>query len=105
MNIRILPNGDLAMSADEWIRKTIQNLRQISSSEIMAESIFISEMLGSSNTSNEKEYEQTTPDAVGALTSAPIISDGDNVYGYMDYQIKNFLEELAEGKEIIWQKG
>jgi hypothetical protein len=50
-------------------------------------------------------YEQVAPEDVGALTSAPIISDGENIYGYMDYQIKNFLEELTAGKTIFWQKG
>lgn len=105
MNITILANGNLEMSADVLTIGTIKNLRKIASCELEAESIFISECLGENNTSNQKEYSQVAPEEVRGLTSAPIISDGDNVYGYMDYQIKNFLEELVAGKTIVWQKG
>lgn len=45
------------------------------------------------------------PEECGALTSAPLITDGKNVWGFMDYQVKSFLQELAEGREIVWVKG
>lgn len=106
INIVILPNGNLEMSlAGERIKEEIRDIRQVASSELIAESIFIAEYLNASNTSNSLEYEQVAPEDVGALTSAPIISDGDNVYGYMDYQVRNFLDELLDSKTVIWQKG
>ena len=48
---------------------------------------------------------QVTPEECGALTDAPLITDGKTVWGYMDYQVKSFLKELLEGREIVWQKG
>ena len=69
------------------------------SSEITAEGTFIVEILGPLG------FEQVAPEEVGALTSAPIISDGTNIWGYMDYQITNFLEELAAGRTVTWIRG
>jgi len=106
IEITILPNGNLEMSlTTDRMKHAIRRIRRVSSSEITAESIFISEYLGSDNTSNSIEYSQVAPEEVGALTAAPIISDGDNVYGYMSYQVQNFLDELLDGKPVIWQKG
>lgn len=93
------------MSAEKQTQEAIKRCQQLSSSECQAEALFISELLGSSNTSNEKEYTQVQPEDVGALTSAPLISDGVNVYGFMDYCLVNPLDELAAGKKIVWQKG
>ena len=48
-------------------------------------------------------FEQVAlPKKSGALTSAPIISNGTDVFGFMDYQsgFVNFLEELANGKQL-----
>lgn len=105
INIVTLPNGNLEMSlSGENDKHSIRRIRQVTSSELEAEGIFISEYLNTSNTSNCKDYEQVAPAEVGSLTSASIISDGDNCYGYMAYQVSNFLEELLDGKEIIWQK-
>lgn len=56
------------------------------------------------------------PEQIGALTSAPLISDevwfgddgelefenGARVYGFMDYQISDPAACLLNGKEIIW---
>lgn len=92
-----LKDGDLEMSADTLEQRDIKVLRENSSSEINAEFDFICDYL--------PDFEQVRPEEIGALTSAPIISDGKNVWGYMDYCIKNFLEELAEGKSVVWQKG
>jgi hypothetical protein len=106
MNIRKLPNGDLAMSADCNEQHDIRVLLQQEDSCMLAkEGEFIVNSLGGDLMGDGISYEQVAPEEVGALTSAPIISDGENVYGYMDYQILNFLEELVTGKEIIWKKG
>jgi hypothetical protein len=106
MNIRVLSNGDLEMTADvierEEIRDMLTDCQDVGM--IGMESAFISTYLGDPM-GNGKSYEQVAPEEIGALTSAPIISDGDDCYGYMDYQIRNFLDELAAGKSIIWKKG
>jgi hypothetical protein len=60
--------------------------------------MFISEML-------EGDWKQVDPADIGALTSAPIISNGVNFYGYMDYQINNFLDKLMDGETVVWIKG
>lgn len=71
---------------------------------ISMESIFIAENL-IDPMGDGVDYQQVQPEEVGALTGAPIISDGDNIYGYMQYAVTNFLDELAAGREIIWTKG
>jgi hypothetical protein len=93
------PNGNLEMTADILTQKYIRDLRHRSSSEITAEGTFIVEIL------TPLGFEQVAPEEVGALTSAPIISDGTDIYGYMDYQIRNFLEELANGHSVTWIQG
>ena len=107
MNIRKLPNGDLAMSADCNEQAEIKFMLEHDDTSCMLEkeAIAIANYLGGDPMGDGISYEQVAPEEVGALTSAPIISDGENVYGYMDYQILNFLDELAAGKEIIWKKG
>ncbi|HOS15456.1 MAG TPA: hypothetical protein PKX15_00295 [Bacteroidales bacterium] len=91
--------------ADLPNRDSIEQIREITRGEEEAEHLFLSEYLVASNTSNGVEYKVTSPEEWGALTSAPMIAGGGEVYGYMDYQIKNFLDELAEGNEIEWQRG
>ena len=105
MKIEILPNGNLTMTANVRTRETIKQIRASATSEISAESLFISEVLDGYSREQGMTFEQVAPEEVGALTSAPIISDGENIYGYMDYAINNFLEELADGKTVVWQKG
>lgn len=106
IKIDILPNGNLTMKLmDLPNRESIKRLRKITACEEEAEHTFISEYLGPDNTSNGVAYDITTPEQMGALTDAPLIYDGENVYGYMNYQILNFLDELCEGNEIEWQKG
>ncbi len=104
MNIEKLSNGDLRMSANFQERRDIKKLRKESSSEIAAESQFICEFLGGDPMGNGVDYEQVAPETVNCLTSAPLISDGENIFGFMDYQIKNFLEELQKGKSVEWIK-
>ncbi len=94
------------MSADILTRRDIQwLLKNGDGSMLSKEAEFVINYLGGDPMGDGTSYVQVQPEEVGALTSAPIISDGANIYGYMDYQIKNFLEELVEGKEIIWKKG
>ena len=66
---------------------------------ILKESIFISVFLGSEG------FEQVAPEEVGALTGAALISDGNDIFGDMQYAVRNFLEELAAGNTVTWQKG
>lgn len=48
---------------------------------------------------------QVRPEDAGALTSAPLIEYENEVYGFMDYAVKSFLEELKAGNDVFWQKG
>ena len=99
MNIQLLLNGNLEMSCStkkeqKEIKKHFRYFQQSYS-----ESIFIREHL------EPRGYSETTPEEHGCLTSAPMITNGKDVWGYMDYQIRSFIEELFSGKKIIWQKG
>jgi hypothetical protein len=105
MIITQLLNGNLMMSADSCDRMAIRQLLDNSCSVIDAEERFISELLPGYAKEIGMQFTQVRPENVGALTSAPLISDGTNVYGYMDYQVLNFLDELMEGNTIVWQKG
>jgi hypothetical protein len=104
MNITKLSNGNLEMTANVNDRKDIRSLLRSTTSELAAESIFISEML-INPMGDGVSYEQVAPEDVGALTSAPLISDGTHVYGFMDYAIHCFLRKLIDGEPVIWQKG
>jgi hypothetical protein len=103
MQIHILSNGDLEMLADVNEQNEIFRLRKDSTSELVAESQFISELIDPMG--DGKSYEQVAPEEIGALTGAPIISDGETVWGYMQYQVFNFLEELVNGHAVVWKKG
>ena len=103
INIIVLKNGNLEMTAEVCCREAIKRLGNLQQSG--NESVFVSEFLGSDNTSNEKEYTEVAPEDCGALTSATLISDGRNIYGDMDYQVNSFLETLAAGGKVIWTKG
>lgn len=106
MNIEQLSNGDLKMTADINEQRDIQEmLARPNAIPIGLESEFISNFLGGDPMGNGISYEQVSPEFYGALTSAPLISDGNNVFGYMNYQVENFLELLAVGNSIVWQKG
>lgn len=95
------------MAADVNEIKELKQFRQSKHGqeifEIAAESLFISDYL-IDPMGDGVSYEQVTPKTVGALTNAPMISDGENVFGFMDYQIENFLDSLIEEKEVVWQK-
>jgi len=108
MNIRFLPNGNLEMTLDTVEQKELAERLEMAklagTSTFILESEFITEHL-SNPMNNGVSYEQVRPEDVGALTDAPLISDGTNVYGFMDYQVKDLLTELARGNSVIWQKG
>lgn len=98
MNITTMPNGNLRMRCDDVNeRADIREMREKCSSVISAEGQFICDLLPG--------FTQVQPEDVGALTSAPLIQKGDDVWGFMDYQILDLLEELSSGNEVRWIKG
>ena len=97
MNIQFLTNGNLEMSATKKERQAIKQLEEIQS--IAAEGTFIEKFL------KPIGYEQILPVNCGALTSATLITNGKDIWGDMSYQIQSFLENLANGKSVIWTKG
>ena len=97
MNIQLLTDGGLEMVASKKDQRSILKLKNIQTT--MAERSFVETVL------SPLGYNIIPPEACGALTSAPLITDGKNVWGYMEYQVSSFLEELANGKSIIWTKG
>lgn len=50
-------------------------------------------------------FEYVSAEDVGALTDAPLIGYDDEVWGYMDYQIKSFIEDFMQGKPAFWTRG
>ena len=97
MQIQILTNGNLEMSASPAMQTSIKEIEEPQS--LAAEGSFIQDVL------EKWGYTEILPEHCGALTNAPLITDGKNVWGYMDYQISSFLEKLAAGEKTIWQKG
>ena len=99
MYISQLTDGSLQMVADPHNQKLARKITRIKClCPLAQEAAFIAHVL-------TPKYEQTSPASVGAFTSAPLITDGINIWGYMDYQVSSFLERLADGKDVIWQKG
>ncbi len=100
MIIKRLSNGNLQISADAIKEKRLA--KQLLASKTLngyaQEAAFIAQCL-------KPAYEQTSPASVSALTSAPIITDGINNWGFMNYQIESFLAILAKGKSTVWTKG
>lgn len=68
---------------------------------------FVCEMLG-------EAYQSVAPDAIGALTSAPIFTDDliltddgsiehiGNVWWYPNYQVSHFVEVLLRDNEVFF---
>lgn len=99
--------GNLVMKPSGNISCIIRNRYQPMQAE-ESEQRFIKARLGTVCLRANKplvHFKAIKPEDCGALTSAPLITDGKDVWGYMDYQVKSFLTELAEGREIVWQKG
>lgn len=106
MTITRLKNGNLEMTANVNERSEIKHLlRNPILTMIVKESQFIATFLGGDPMGDGISYEQVAPEEVGALTGAPLISDGEHIYGHMQYAITNFLDELVAGRSVEWQKG
>lgn len=86
-------SGNLVMTPDANDSAEISELNEINAISIEAEWLI------------EQGFELVKPEDIGALTSAPCISDGENVYGYMDYAVSSFLQELSSGRAVTWTKG
>lgn len=104
MKITTLPNGNLEMKLIPSEIPVVKRIRKTSSSEIYAELQFIEEFL------QGEGFEQIQPEDCGALTDAPLIRRSETqenleVWGFLDYQVTNFLEVLANGKSVVFQKG
>ena len=103
MNIKLLLNGNLEMSCtnkkEQRALKKEFGFSATSATSIGAEGSFIRKIL------EPMGYHSTLPEEHGYLTSAPLITNGKDVWGYMDYQVRSFIEELINGNKIIWQKG
>lgn len=99
MNIEILPNGNLKMTVEGKERAFLFTLNRLTYlSGYAKEAAFLAQFL-------RPKYQQTAPVSVGALTDAPLITDGINVWGHMNYQVEDFLQVLALGQPVVWQKG
>ena len=99
MNIQLLTDGNLEISAVKWEQAAIKKLNRIKWLNGYAkEAAFIAQFL-------RPQYQQTSPCSVGALTDAPLVTDGITVWGFMNYQVESFLETLASGGTTTWQKG
>lgn len=98
MNIQFCFNGDIEMIAENGKeRDEIRRLTWWCSTMSQAEKLFVRQFL-------PKEYSFMYPEEVGALTDAPLIFDGKDVFGYMEYQVTDFLKELAAGRTVHWTK-
>lgn len=106
MNVRKDHAGNLVMKPDSNDIYVIVNRFQPFQT-IESEQRYIRARLGCVHLSATEPLflKPINPEDCGALTSAPLITDGKDVWGYMDYQVKSFLEELANGREILWLKG
>jgi hypothetical protein len=95
------PNGDLEMTADQDGQASIRRLLRNDCdgySMLEMEAAFICDYL-------PNPFKQIKPEDCGALTDAPLITNGTDVWGYMNYQVENFLALLSTGATITWQKG
>ena len=97
MFIQVLTNGNLEMELCNKERRLLKKWKDKQSTD--AESKFIKTYLSVFG------YKEIKPEEVGALTSAPLITDGKDVWGYMDYALHAFVQELMMGVKIVWQKG
>ncbi len=104
MNVTTNQSGDLVMALSKHrergfiVQMRESNKRLHPDLRLNGNAAFLAQFL-------QPMYQQTSPSSVGALTDAPLITDGVCVWGFMDYQIKSFLEELEDGNEVLWQKG
>lgn len=105
MRIQFLTNGNLEMFCSDKKEQTrIKRQFGEQMGTIQSEEEFIREYL------EPLGYKQIQPVECGALTSAILITkiagnETGDVWGGMDYQIKSFIETLANGDVVIWTKG
>lgn len=104
MKITILPNGNLKMSLGDDLEKFLHDFAPVKLQASAIESIFIQDFL------SKEGFEEIKPEDCGALTSATLIRRSETqenleVWGFLDYQVISFLEELAKGNSVVWQKG
>jgi len=118
ISIRTDAAGNLLMRANKAAQRSIrQDLLKSDLSPKAQEAAFVVDYLGEGANSwiaGTPEYRQILPDDCGALTDATCICErrgwyhdrqSAEVWADMDYAVKNFLETLAEGGEVVWSKG
>lgn len=99
MNIQYTFNGNLIMVPEKEDRAAVQHILDWHNN-YQGESLAIKKLL------EPLGFHEVAPEDIGALTSAPCIqNDKDECFGYLDYQVKSFLEELAAGRSVEWMKG
>jgi len=105
------------MTANKAAQKTIRrDLLKSKLSPKAQEAAFVLDYLGECcriKPSDGHKYYAVHPATIGAFTDCICIArygamfdDADfKVWGDMDYSVRNFLEELSLGREVIWKKG
>lgn len=95
-------NGCLILTADIQDRRAIRRLIAEEGTTITAEYDALDGLLANS------ELEWIQPEEVGALTSAPILGlrkdngEVEAAWGFMDYQVRSFLEDLANTGRAVF---
>lgn len=99
MKINRLPNGNLEMSLNFAERAYWAEQKDSSDYESELENAFIEELSG-------EGFYRAWPEDFGCLTDAPMIQNSDGeVWGYMNYAVRSFMEELINGESVVWQRG
>ena len=99
MQIQYTFNGNLIMVPEKQDRAAIQHILDWHNNQ-QGERLAIKKIL------EPLGFHEVKPEDIGALTSAPCIQDGQGeCFGFMGYQVISFLEELAAGRSVEWQKG
>lgn len=100
---RTEPHGDLTIKLTNRERTHLRRKRLLlvsaGATEDEIESAFITGCLQPAH-----GLRQIKPEDTGDLTSAPLISDGVDRWGFMDYQISSFIAELLCGRETFWTR-
>jgi hypothetical protein len=105
MQPRIEPNGNLTLVADYEDKANIKDIMKEHGESLLAEYEALEYFLCNS------EYSWIDPCEIGALTAAPIIGTRDqegnviDAWGYMDYQIRSFIQDFLEKGEATFIKG
>lgn len=103
--IRDINTGDLRIKATRKEREQIRALRrrllEARATELEVEQTVIRAYFV---TRNGEVYWQIKPEENGDLTDAPIITDGTDRWGFLDYQITSFIAELLCGRETFWTR-